>query len=84
MFSSLNAVQEGGGGAGGELARGGLARAAGASSDRGGTGRGRGRGRPVPGRDRVRLLRARGLTWEEVGREMGGISANAAQLLATR
>ena len=35
-------------------------------------------------RAHARLLRARGLTWAEVGQEMGGISATAARLLAER
>ena len=35
-------------------------------------------------RAQARLLRARGLTWAEVGRELGGISATAARLLALR
>lgn len=35
-------------------------------------------------RAHARLLRARGLTWAEVGREIGGISATAARKLASR
>ena len=35
-------------------------------------------------RAQARLLRARGLSWAEVGREMGGISATAARKLAER